>query len=327
MLTLHNLGLRGIPEIPVDDHLPRGTEPLWFDLLEPSLEEVKRLERLLSLELPTKFDMEEIESSSRLYTEDDAIFMTALMMAHADSSEVETAPVSFIVANRCLITVRFVDNLPFRNFQRSLGRSSQKFDSPFDALVILLDSIIDRLADILERVGQELDQISHDVFNSDVDPVRARGQTNILKETMNRIGRNGETASKARESLVSLNRLLVFLINFIQEKKLSLPVSHLKGLGRDLASLSDHASFLSSKIGFLLDATLGLINIEQNQIIKIFSIAAVIFLPPTVIASIYGMNFDILPEKHWDFGYPFALFLMVISAITPYWYFRRKGWI
>ena len=144
---------------------------------------------------------------------------------------------------------------------------------------------------------------------------------------MERIGRDGDLTSKARESLVTLGRQLTFIqqAQAIQIPKELLP--RYRSMSRDVLALSDHASFLANKSSFMLQATLGLINIEQNNIIKIFSVAAAVFLPPTLIASIYGMNFRFMPELDFHLGYPLALFLILISAVLPYIYFRRRGWL
>jgi magnesium transporter len=157
---------------------------------------------------------------------------------------------------------------------------------------------------------------------------RSAAQTSRdFQKILSRLGRAGDLASKVRESLVSLGRLLAFAIQGTQARGRKTGSARLKTIGRDVASLSDYAAFLNNKVGFLLDATLGMINIEQNAIIKIFSVAAVVFLPPTLIASIYGMNFAHMPELGWPLGYPLALALMVVSAILPYLYFKRRGWL
>ena len=176
---------------------------------------------------------------------------------------------------------------------------------------------------MLERVGTELDETSAGIFA----PRRKGGNSRDLRAVMQRIGRAGDLVSKSRESLISLNRFLSFVQ---QSGALELPHelrSRFRTLTHDVMALSDHASFLNTKSSFLLEATLGLINSEQNDIIKIFSVAAVVFLPPTLIASIYGMNFHFIPELDWPFGYPLAILLMVFSAVVPYWLFKRRGWL
>src|SRR6185369_16676001 len=175
--------------------------------------------------------------------------------------------------------------------------------------------------------GDEIDQISREVFRNKTKNVTRKARD--LQEIIERIGKKGDILALARESLVSITRLSSFhqTSDGTDPKSTRELKQELKVLQRDAAALSDHAAFLNSKINFLLDATLGLINLEQNQIIKIFSVAAVVFLPPTLVASVYGMNFDLMPELHLPFGYPLALVLMVGSAILPYLFFKRKGWL
>jgi magnesium transporter len=190
-------------------------------------------------------------------------------------------------------------------------------------LVGLLDALIDRVADVLERIGLEVDGISHEIFEHSSKP-----SGGDFQDILRRLGLRGDLTSKVRESLVGIGRLLMF---FAQASTISKTAKELRNrlrtMSRDVRSLTDHASFLSSKINFLLDATLGMINIEQNAIIKIFSVVAVVFLPPTLIASLYGMNFAYMPELQWPFGYPMALALMVGSALAPLLYFKRRGWL
>jgi magnesium transporter len=185
--------------------------------------------------------------------------------------------------------------------------------------------LIDRVADILERAGLEIDQASHAVFgHTSTSPTRVRD----FRSAIERLGRTGDLVSKTRESLVTIARLLMFLSSANTGAKSAKEARpHLKSALRDANQLSDHASFLSSKIAFLFDATMGLISIEQNNIIKLFSVVAVTLMPPTLIASVYGMNFDHMPELHFAWAYPLVLIAMVASAILPYVYFRRKGWL
>ena len=189
----------------------------------------------------------------------------------------------------------------------------------------LLDAIVDSVADILERVGEDMDAVSYEIFKVN-EAGGAVQRSGSLQDYLRRIGCNGDMTSKASESLVSLARLLAF---FEQAERLNgeQMTSQLDTLNRDVKSLSSHAQFLSDKATFLLSATLGMVNIEQTDIIKIFSVAAVMFLPPTLVASIYGMNFEFMPELHWVGGYPLAILLMIVSALLPYRFFKRRGWL
>jgi magnesium transporter len=300
--------------------LPHRT--VWLDLLQPSADEESAVERALGVEVPTREEMKEIEVSSRLYREDGALFMTATLVAKADTEAPESTALTFILAGERLVTVRYLDPQPFRAFATYALRHPGACSDGDAVFAGLLEAIIDRTADILEAVGADLDRMSREVFSR-----TSQETSRDFQKLIARIGRAGDLTSKARESLVSIGRLLAFAIQGNQARGRKTTGSRLKTIGRDIASLSDHASFLNNKVNFLLDATLGMINIEQNAIIKIFSVAAVVFLPPTLIASIYGMNFSFMPELHSPFGYPLALALMVVSAILPYWYFKRRGWL
>ncbi len=299
--------------------------PLWIDLLHPTAEEVKRVEAALALELPSLEEMQEIEVSSRLYKENEALFMTATLLARTTTDLPEALPVSFILAGTTLMTIRYGEPRSFPAFVNRAQRHQSDCSSGESVLVSLLDSVTDRSADILERIAGDIDSVSALVFeNHAVEPSRARDFKAILRE----IGRKGDLNSKARESLVSLGRLLTFLVQNLEAAKASRDNrNRLKTLLRDVHALTDHASFLSNKINFLLDATLGMVNIEQNAIIKIFTVASVAFMPPTLIASIYGMNFENMPELSWPIGYPIAIGLMVLSALLPFLYFKRRGWL
>jgi magnesium transporter len=268
--------------------------------------------------------MREIETSSRLYEENGTLYMTATVITKIDTDRPESAAITFILTSNRLITNRYVDPLPFRRFIAYSERHPAAATTAPAILAGLLEAIIERTADVLERVGQGLDDLSANVFAGDQ---KGKTRARDLRGVMERIGRDGDLTSKARESLVTLGRQLTFIQ---QSTAVQMPkdlAARYRSMSRDVLALSDHASFLANKSSFMLQATLGLINIEQNNIIKIFSVAAAVFLPPTLIASIWGMNFEFMPELEWPFGYPLALFAIVISAILPYLFFRRRGWL
>ncbi len=295
-------------------------EALWIDLLTPSQEEEAMVERSLNLDVPTRGEMQEIELSNRLYKENSTIFMTASMIAQSDSSEPSFDPVTFVFTEQRLMTIRYIEPQSFQLFASRLKKLDTTHHNALTLLIELLDATIARLADTLELVGQRLNSCSLTIF-------RAQGIKLDYRKFMQQLGMNGDLNTKARESLTSFNRLITFFMqvanSFINEEA----VARLEILKKDIASLSDHSDFLSIKVNFLLDATLGLVNIEQNNIIKIFSVAAVIFLPPTLIASIYGMNFKFMPELYWHGGYLIAIILMLLSAWLPYRYFKYRKWL
>ncbi len=323
MLTVYTAERNMLKPVEVtESDLPAA--PLWIDLLRPTPVEVTRVEAALGVELPSHEDMQEIEVSSRLYKENDALFMTATLLARTTTDQPEALPVSFILAGSALMTIRYGEPRSFQAFVNRAQRHQSDCGTGESVLASLLDAVTDRTADILERIAGDIDKVSALVFEQQAgDPMKARDFKAILHE----IGRRGDLLSKARESLVSLGRLLTFLVQNLEAKPSRDNRNRLRTLLRDVHALTDHASFLSNKINFLLDATLGMVNIEQNAIIKIFTVAAVAFMPPTLIASIYGMNFAHMPELSWPIGYPIAIGLMVLSALLPFLYFKRRGWL
>jgi len=301
--------------------------PVWIDLLNPTKEEEVLVEHVLQVDLPTREEMKEIEISSRLYKEDEAIFMTATLLSNSTSELSEALPVTFVLAQHSLVTIRYSDPRSFQIFSARTQHIDGDYSSKEAILTGLLESVMNRLADILENIANDVNAVSQEIFKNKKEnpPEDATDFQDILQ----RIGQKGDLNSKVRESLVGLTRLLAFLEHSLSSSR---TVSReLKGriatLSHDTHALTEHVSFLSNKINFLLDATLGMISIEQNTTIKIFSVAAVVFLPPTLVASVYGMNFEFMPELKWITGYPFALALMVLSAIVPYWYFKRRHWL
>jgi magnesium transporter len=299
---------------------------VWADLLRPTLEEEQSIERGLGINIPVREELAEIEASSRLYVRNGATFMTATLISRADDDKPQSDAVTF--AGKRLVTVRYCEPRAFDIFIRRTGSTGGACPPSAEGILIgLLETIVDRAADHLERVGLIVSNTSRDIF----EPLAGKWRKRNFELLLRQIGAEGDFTSNVRESLVSIARLTAFLTAVVEprgEKRAERSDrAHLKTLQRDIQWLTDHSSYLSDKITFLLDATLGMISIEQNDIIKVFSVAAVAFLPPTLIASIYGMNFQFMPELGWQVGYPLAIALMVLSAVIPYLYFRKKGWL
>jgi magnesium transporter len=327
MLTAYIVKSQGLARVDVTDPAQLPKEAIWIDLLVPTPEEEKAVEALLAVDVPTREEMKEIETSNRLYEEDDALYMTATVAAKLDTQRPEITAVTFILASGRLITNRYLDTKPFQQFAAYAERHPAVCQSAVAILAGIIEAFVERIADILERTGGDLDLVSSNIFMRN-GAANESPTSHDLRELLERIGFNGELNSKARESLVSLGRLLMF----VQQSSIAAMTpeqrSRFKSISRDVTSLSDHASFFGTKVSFLLEATLGLINVEQNNIIKIFSVAAVMFMPPTLIASIYGMNFHLLPELPGRYGnFFFSLGLMVASMGITYALFKRKGWL
>lgn len=295
-------------------------DAIWIDLLSPSKKEEKLVEAFLQVDIPTQKEMKEIEPSSRLYKDMNNLFMTATMVAQSFSSEPKVDQITFILTEKKLITVRYIEPRSLKSFIAKLPRLEATELAPNKLLIGLFEASIDRLADILEKVSHEFDEISQKIFRQKLEePVN-------YKETLQRIGANADLSTKVRESLGSFSRIFSFLEQSTNNMDPDMAL-RLKIVNKDANALSDYTNFIMSKVNVLLDATLGMVNIEQNNIIKIFSVAAVMFLPPTLVASIYGMNFKHIPELNWLLGYPMALALIAISAWLPYRYFKKKKWL
>jgi magnesium transporter len=325
MLSVFSPSEGALRKTEVVDFSTLPADAVWLDLKSPSLGEDKAVERLVGIEIPTREDMQEIEISSRLYVENGARYMTATLLCATDSSNPRTTPVSFILTDHRLVTVRYDEPKPFVLVAARLARSCPVAITGDIVLLDLLDGIIDRCADILERIGSDVDIVSNEIFEPSADRGHARKYSQILLT----IGRKGDLTSKVRESLVSIGRLISFATvevegngRWTKDQK-----AQFKTLQRDVQSLTDHASYLSNKITFVLDAMLGVVNLEQNNIIKLFSVMAVVLMPPTLIASIYGMNFKIMPELEWAHGYTYALVAMLFAAVLPYVFFKWKKWL
>lgn len=331
------------------DAIPPGT--IWLDLLHPDEMERLTVSTLLSADLPTLDDINEIETSSRLYTEGEVAFMTTPVIVRSATGPLERGLLTFVLAPDRLVTIRFTEPLWFAIFAARALKQPELVTCAMEAFLGLLEAVVDRAADVLERVTADLDRLSHRVFADHEDRtvealatrdgakaprhqvvdrshVRRRPPTTVsMRAVITAVGRAGDLTQKVRDSLAGLERLVAFATTVAGPRMNKEQKSRLKTIGRDVHSLVEHAAFQAMQTNFLLDATLGVINIQQTNIIKIFSVASVAFLPPTLVASIYGMNFEHMPELDWSFGYPLALGLMVLSAVLPLWYFRKRGWL
>jgi magnesium transporter len=301
-------------------------DAVWIDLEEPTHEEELMVERSLGFAVPTRADMVEIEPSSRLYERDGMLLITLSVLFGVEAGAPQSEPISFLLKNGKLVTVRYVTPKPWLAFSREARVAPGLVRDAPTALVRLLDAIVDRLADELEESGAEIETISRHTFR------REQGQrvpAKRLEAVLHRVGGVQSLVAKIRETAVSTARALSFLA--ASDRMSGLDCMRIReqvaSLANDVNALIDHSAFQSSQLTFLLDASLGLISIEQNAAMKLFSWAALVFLPPTLIAGIYGMNFEHMPELEWLMGYPMALTLIALSAVLPLWILRRRGWI
>lgn len=309
--------VRGGPEI-------LSADALWIDLLSPSPNEEQAVEALIGLDVPTREEMQEIEASSRLSRDGDRLTMTAAVLTNSSGINPQNVALTFILAGHRLLTVRYGTPQAVAAFMERLERLHPPMTGAGDVMLGLMEGMVDRLADVLERIAAEQDSISHHIFHHPSRP-RRRSSARELELMLRTIGRGGDLQSKAHDTIMGLRRIVAFLPD--EALAVTEARARLKTIGRDLQSLAEYATFLANKVAFLLDATLGMINIQQNHIIKLFSVMAVLLMPPTLVASIYGMNFHHMPELDQPWGYPAALALMVVAALVPFWLFKRKGWM
>ena len=300
---------------------------IWVDLEKPTAKEEALLAAALGLSLPSREDMQAIEGSSRLYAEEGALFLTAQVLATPEEQPAEIGPLTFVLTEDRLVTLRYHGPRSIAVFSHRAQTHEMGCVNGQTTLLALMETLVDRLADILEGEGRKLDLLTKTIF----DAQRPNAKTQTLSVVLQRIGRAEDLNSKAEESLSTLLRVLGFLSmptgGAAMAAAKGIEKTRLKTLVHDIRSLQETAARQSRKIDFQLDATLGAINIRQADIIKIFSVVAFVFLPPTLIASIYGMNFVYMPELEWVWGYPMALGMMALSALVPYALFRWKKWL
>ena len=303
---------------------------VWIDVLNGTASEVEFVERMTGLRVPTREELNEIESSSRLHTERSALYLSAPILFRSDNDDPTATPVGFVLTPTLLVTVRFDELTVFTKSAELVAKPDAVHRSSAGVFVALLEEIVDRLADVLERVGGELDAVSHRIFHDEnfkTLPRRPAREASELRGILRNVGSNGDLASKIRDTLLSIGRIVPYVLSLAAKWLPSEIVPHLETLRQDIASLNDYDAHLTNKIQLLLDATLGLINIEQNNIIKVLTVVSVVGVPPTLIASMYGMNFRHMPELDWAWGYPYGLALIACSAILPLLWFKLRGWL
>ena len=303
-----------------------GARPVWIDLLDPTPEEIAEVEHLTGLRTPTRDALSEIEQTSRNYMEGGAIYLSTPLIARAFTADGVLTPAGFVLSPDCLITIRFAPMTAFDVVGNQVREMAGLTAS--EAFVRLLESIVDKGADLLERAGAELDKLSHAAFHAEPRKGGKQSETTAgLRHALRRIGQMGDRTSQIRDSLLGLSRITAYVIETGCGAMPADLRARMVAVRGDVASLNDYEAHLANKVQFLLDATLGFISIEQNDIVKVMTIASIVGVPPVLVAGIYGMNFKILPELQWTFGYPYSLALMVLSAVIPLAWFKWRGWM
>lgn len=299
---------------------------IWIDLLNPTDEEKAFVEARTNVRVPTMDALNEIESSSRVIVKEGTIYLSAPIVAQGDTTDPFLSSVGFILSATLLITIRFVE-LPIFKAVADRVATDSKLRSSTGIFTALMEALVDRGADVLERLGSELDQVSRAIFRG--DPAKARHSVksnDALRQTLSTVGRIGDRLSQARDVFLGVGRIVPFVVTLPHDWIVPEFESRLAAVSRDIASLNDYEAHLSTKVQFLLDAVLGFITIEQNDLFKVLTIVSVVGIPPTLMAGIYGMNFRYMPELSWPWGYPFGLGIIVLSALIPLIWFKWRGW-
>ncbi len=301
-------------------------QAVWIDLLNPTEDERSAAERATGLRVPPRDDIAEIESSSRLYREGEVLFLSTPAAYRDAAGNSQAAPLGFVLSQQRLVTIRFAAMPVFDSFAQQFGTAPAT--SSTDAFIGVLEAIVDRLADVLEHVAADLDGVSRQTFQGEdgVGKRSSRRADRALRAALVQVGQSGDRLGHLRDALLGAGRVVAYATEMAHwaspEQR-----AQLASLKADIASLNDYDQQLGVKISFLLDAVLGFINIEQNNGVKVLTVVSVVGIPPTLIASMYGMNFKNMPEYDWAWGYQYGLTLIALSIILPLIAFKVKGWL
>lgn len=302
-----------------------AAKPVWIDLLQPTPEERDRLAGEYGLRVPSREALQEIESSSRLRADGQVLTLSMPLAIPAERADSLPAPLGLILSPELFVSVRFTELRGFEDVRTRLGKRDAPVDST-GAFTALIETMVDYRADLLEGISAQIGTVSRRVFAQHVPRTRRPVLDGALREMLATVGAAGERLSEIRESLLGLQRIVGFTSEIAQDWMRPEIRARLAVAKSDLASLSDYETHLWGKIQFLLDAILGFINTDQNDIFKVLTIVSVVGVPPTLIAGIYGMNFQGMPEYHWSHGYAWGLSLIFLSTILPVIWFKWRGW-
>lgn len=321
MLTIYEKNIEGLLKSRESIEVP-----LWVDLFEPTEEEIKNVEQRFLVKLPPHSKLHDIELSNRFYEEENTCFLTATITTKVETDNPETHVMLFVIIQNVLITLRYSDPTPILNLIRRIDTNHVYVADASDMLFHIIEAMIGRIADLLQTIGKKSEFLSKVIINS-VKEGKAKSENQSLSKCLCDINQHENLLSKSYQSLISFQLLL----DFMQQSSVTKPTEEISKktfvVEKDIKALIAQSDFLSQKLEFLLNSALGMINIKQNNIIKMFTVLAMIFMPPTLIASLYGMNFHFMPELNWIFGYPLAIVMMVLSSFIPYKFFKHKGWI
>jgi magnesium transporter len=305
-------------------------EAVWIDLIAPTEEERSEVERVTKLLVPAQSDIAEIESSSRLAVHDDVLTLSTPMISKGQGTELVVSPLGFVVSRERLLTVRYGRSVVFDNFGAD-WRIKKENGHPDGCggmvpFLGLLEAMVDRLADLLEKTGGEMEALSAQVFVPPSGDHPSRQRDAVLRRALSEVGRMGTLISHVRDGLLGVGRIVRFVREVSAAWLHDGEATRLKTLERDVASLNDYDAQLTNKVQFVLDAILGFISIQQNNAFKVLTVVSIVGIPPTFVASLYGMNFKNMPELNWAYGYQYGLCVIALSIIVPVLWFKRRGW-
>jgi magnesium transporter len=328
VLAFHSFVTSGAIDVALDGKVIPA-EVSWIDAFRPDKREIDFLERTLGIEVPSLADLSEIESSSRLYKDKDHLRLSIPAHYRTVGDVPRTTPLGFVVSKYRLLTIRFKPLKACEHLHDLLATRAIELPGGLGALIEVLEAIIEHSADELEAIAADLDAIADEIFDGESAPKRedrTRPAGDHLRHVLRRIVRIGDHAAKISDIMLGMARMIPFVTANTPQPLASDGKTRLKSLQRDVGSLDAYERRLTEQVQFLLDATLGLTNIDQNDIFRILTAVSVVGIPPTFTASLYGMNFKYMPELDWPYGYAFALGLIALSALLPILWFKRKGW-
>ena len=294
-------------------HTANG-KAFWIDLLDPTSDEITQVAAEYGIEVPSRESLQEIETSSRLRAEGQVLYLSMPLTLQDETADFAPIPLGFILSPAVLVTVRYSVVQAFAQIEEDVAKGLCADGATVFAA--LIESIVDINADRLEKLSSDLAVVSAQAFGPQGDSAKAKKRASrALRESLNAVGTAGDHLSRI------IGYVLKMTVDWLLQEKTRLSTAQ-----QDVASLVDFEAHLSGKTQFLLDAILGFINTEQNDIFKVLTIVSVVGIPPTLIASMYGMNFHNMPELSWRWGYPYGLVLIALSILVPILWFKRRGW-
>ena len=298
----------------------------WIDLMHPTSEERASVEATYGLKLPSREELSGVELSSRISVKNGILFLSMPTVSHMSGLDQAPSPLGFVLSKSVLITIRFAQLHAFDTVAEKCSQDHGSFTG-VEAFAALVDEMVDLSADLIERIAADLDGVSRAVFSKLGKQKHVTQSNDELRGVLIGVGNAGERLSRIRDGVLGLQRIVPFVAGTEQDWIPANIRVRLRATQGDLTSLAEYETHLSDKVQFLLDAVLGFINTKQNDIFQVLTVISIVGIPPTLVASIYGMNFKNMPELGWEWGYPYAMLVIVLSAILPILWFKWRKWV